>query len=116
MMNLMGASSSRTGTDFPKVKEILERNYECMRISCAHVGGIWNAGEERYYSDTLACTGSFVRNNRFILGIALSTAGALLVCFILMCALPNCCNKRGKEKVARESMDGVKEEPLPTLS
>lgn len=116
LVELMGASSFRGNTDFPTVKGILERNYECMRINCAHVGGIWNSNSNNYYPDTLACEGGFVRVDMFILGIALASGGALMVCLILACTC--CTNNRSKVNHAPdEESDGVVTEDLvPKLS
>merc|ERR1712107_341732 len=34
------AGAGEYSTDFAKVKAAFERNYECMEITCAHVGGL----------------------------------------------------------------------------
>lgn len=56
---------------FEEVKAAFERNYECMGITCAEVGGLWN-GIEGYYEGAEPCidksTGS---SNKLGLKIAL---------------------------------------------
>ncbi|CAJ1966847.1 unnamed protein product [Cylindrotheca closterium] len=112
LVELMGASSFRGNTDFPKVKAILEQNYKCMRINCADIGGIWNSNSNDYYPDSLACEGGFVRVDMFILGITLAAGGALMVCLILACT---CCTSSKHSKVDNvpdEDEEGVVTEDL----
>ena len=73
----VGASS----TKFEDVKHAFERHYECLGISCAEVGGLWN-GEE-YLKNAGPCDGSGDDSNKSagtavgsILGV---TVGAILV-------------------------------------
>merc|ERR1719316_815588 len=58
IMNNMkvGASS----TNFAAVKNVFERNYNCMGITCAEVGGLWNSAASNYYDGASPCSGSVV--------------------------------------------------------
>mmetsp|Transcript_29658 Transcript_29658/g.71372 ORF Transcript_29658/g.71372 Transcript_29658/m.71372 type:complete len:532 (-) Transcript_29658:57-1652(-) len=117
LVELMGASSFRGNTDFATVKAILERNYECMRINCADVGGIWDSNSNDYYPDTLACEGGFVRVNMFILGVAFVAGGALMVCLILACTCCTSNNSKVDNAPRDEEAEGVvTEELVPKLS
>mmetsp|Transcript_19438 Transcript_19438/g.29215 ORF Transcript_19438/g.29215 Transcript_19438/m.29215 type:complete len:552 (-) Transcript_19438:363-2018(-) len=42
--------------DFVAVKQALERNYKCMKISCSDVGGYYNFDAEEYYKNAAPCT------------------------------------------------------------
>jgi hypothetical protein len=42
-------------TDFIAVKEAFERNYACLNITCADVGGFWFDAESRYYDNAAPC-------------------------------------------------------------
>lgn len=42
--------------DFVAVKQALERNYRCMKISCSDVGGYYNFDAEEYYENAAPCT------------------------------------------------------------
>merc|ERR1719248_410599 len=52
----VGASS----TNFAAVKTVFERNYNCMGITCAEVGGLWNSAASKYYDGASPCSGSVV--------------------------------------------------------
>ena len=41
--------------DFARVKDSLERNYHCLRISCAKIGGIWNKHTNDYVPSARPC-------------------------------------------------------------
>lgn len=48
--------TGRTGElDFQAVKSAFEKNYECMRIKCEDIGGIWN-GRSRYEDGAEPCS------------------------------------------------------------
>ena len=47
----VGASS----TDFLAVKAAFENNYECMEITCADVGGLYDSSVNAYYEDAGPC-------------------------------------------------------------
>jgi hypothetical protein len=46
---------SSTMPNFADVKKALERNYECMRITCEEVGGLYDADSARYFPGAEAC-------------------------------------------------------------
>eukprot|EP00980_Cylindrotheca_fusiformis_P000712 scaffold168_cov124-Cylindrotheca_fusiformis.AAC.12 len=82
---LMGARPDRTGTDFPRVKEVLERNYECMGLKCADIGGIWDSDNDAYYPHAGVCKDGLRNKDRMFLGIGLSVFGALMLLCIVLC-------------------------------
>eukprot|EP00419_Tripos_fusus_P023795 CAMPEP_0172707724 /NCGR_PEP_ID=MMETSP1074-20121228/50134_1 /TAXON_ID=2916 /ORGANISM="Ceratium fusus, Strain PA161109" /LENGTH=591 /DNA_ID=CAMNT_0013530567 /DNA_START=89 /DNA_END=1864 /DNA_ORIENTATION=- len=43
-------------TSFSSVKSAFEKNYQCMNITCAEVGGLWNKAENKYYADAGPCS------------------------------------------------------------
>jgi hypothetical protein len=42
--------------NFPHVKELLERNFDCMGITCSQVGGIYNYDKSDYFENASPCT------------------------------------------------------------
>jgi len=77
----VGASDNKI--DFPTVKAVLERNYECMGISCQEVGGIWDGGFQDYKPGAEPCDGTFTTSSKStgstvgtVLGV---TVGVLLM-------------------------------------
>ena len=65
-------------TDFAKVKKAFERNYKCLGVTCADVGGLLN-GEE-YYEGASPCKDSSTSSSSNTLAIALgSVAGGVAV-------------------------------------
>jgi hypothetical protein len=47
-----------TSTSFAAVKVAFEKNYACMEITCAEVGGLWFSAESRYYDGAEPCGAS----------------------------------------------------------
>ena len=41
--------------DFAKVKAAFERNYACMGIQCAQVGGVWDSANKKYMAGAEPC-------------------------------------------------------------
>merc|ERR1712048_1265 len=57
IMNHMKIGASRTAeTSFADVKAAFERNYACMGITCAEVGGLWDFEKNEYYEGAAPCT------------------------------------------------------------
>lgn len=51
--------TGQAGTaDFAAVKKAFERNYGCLGITCADVGGLWNTGLEAYEDGANPCSSS----------------------------------------------------------
>lgn len=46
---------SGSNTDFEVVKAAFERRYDCMGITCAHVGGLLQADGETYFEGAEPC-------------------------------------------------------------
>jgi hypothetical protein len=44
--------------DFPAVKALFEANYQCIGVTCADVGGYWEAGANGYYAGAGPCDNS----------------------------------------------------------
>lgn len=40
---------------FSQVKQALERNYGCLKVSCSHVGGLWNSESKTYFAGAEPC-------------------------------------------------------------
>eukprot|EP00965_Chrysotila_dentata_P153624 5077444-Pleurochrysis_carterae.AAC.1 len=43
-------------TSWSAVKAAFERNYECMGITCAEVGGLWDLSGSRYFPGATPCS------------------------------------------------------------
>lgn len=50
---------SATATDFAIVKDVLERNYECMGISCSDIGGYYDRSNFVYHAGASPCADNF---------------------------------------------------------
>jgi hypothetical protein len=46
---------SGSNTDFEVVKAAFERRYDCMGVTCAHVGGLLQADGETYFEGAEPC-------------------------------------------------------------
>jgi hypothetical protein len=57
--------------DFAKIKSALEGSYSCIGISCADVGGYWDAGNQDYYPGASPCSSAV----SYTLMVAIVTAG-----------------------------------------
>jgi len=51
-------TSSKKPLSFSNVKQILEKNYSCMKIKCSDVGGIWNFNSNQYMEGAEPCNGN----------------------------------------------------------
>jgi len=92
IMNNMkiGASS----TSFTAVKTAFEKNYACMNITCAEVGGIWFAAENKYYPEAGPCSsvGAPGKSTDEDSGMPGWAIGLLVsVCVLLACCGVGCC-------------------------
>eukprot|EP00966_Prymnesium_polylepis_P323861 7379992-Prymnesium_polylepis.1 len=100
----------RTSTDFVAVKSAFERNYACLNITCADVGGLWFSAQNTYYdvagpcADASTSTSSDDLSGTAILIIAISAcvAGvfALLLCVLI-----------SKEKAGKPVFYGLQVKP-----
>jgi len=72
--------------DFNAVKNAFERNYACMGITCADVGGMWDKGNDRYFDGAGPCGGAGGSDDGVNVGLAvgLSIGGVALLGLILM--------------------------------
>ena len=103
----MGAGHTKA-TDFSAVKAALERNYQCMGITCAEVGGLWDSVEEKYFPQSEPCgsgkrkkNGSStnvngVDNPGLAIGLAVGAAAVLFIIVILS----NFCGKKAAPPVS----------------
>jgi hypothetical protein len=57
--------------NFGDVKAAFERNYDCMGITCAHVGGLLQADGDTYFDDAKPC------GNGEVAGEALAASDAI---------------------------------------
>jgi hypothetical protein len=60
--------------DFSAIKGAFERNYQCLGITCAEVGGIWDYASEDYKYDARPCSGDEVVSS----GLQLQGSGAIV--------------------------------------
>ena len=77
--------------DFLEVKEALERNYQCMGITCKAVGGIWMGRE--YYPDASPCQDELrTSGDRMVtIGIWIAIGGSILIgCTLLYLLYRRC--------------------------
>lgn len=84
--------SETLSVSFHRVKEALEKNYECMGISCEDVGGIWTEegfadGAGPCSASTLASSSTNKKNTNKASQTVKRTAGALSVLFLTVALL-----------------------------
>lgn len=73
--------SSGHNTDFHAVKEALERNYKCMRVSCEEVGGYyWGGPYHSFYAGAEPCGGK-PPGTGTIVGTTLGAFFAVLIAY-----------------------------------
>ena len=70
--------------DFSKVKKVFEKQYDCMGITCADVGGIWNDAAGNYMPGAAPCSGSGSGSSVNVgLAVGLSIGGLVALGLIL---------------------------------
>lgn len=72
--------------DYAAIKEVLEKHYVCMGITCEQVGGIWDPTTSSYKSDASPCSTSVEQENHLglILGISLGGIAFLAVIAVFL--------------------------------
>lgn len=86
-------------SDFPNVKRALEANYQCMGISCADVGGVWQESGG-YYANAGPCSDSGPNVGAIVGGVIGGIVGVLLIIVVYMkCTGRSCgrCGAHGKD-------------------
>jgi hypothetical protein len=68
--------------NYQEVKAAFARNYECMNITCAQVGGIWDSITQTYKPDAWPCGLSEPKDNTVALVIG-GTIGGLVVAALI---------------------------------
>jgi hypothetical protein len=86
--------------NFKHVKQAFERNYDCMGIRCADIGGLYNSATGGYLKDAAPCgsSQSSASNANVPLFVGLSFAGLAALVFLAW-ACNRCSNRKevGKE-------------------
>ena len=72
-----------TNTDFAAVKAALERNYDCMGLTCEQVGGLWDKNINSYKEGAAPCVDSNARS----VGATAATVIACFIAYFLLTAL-----------------------------
>jgi hypothetical protein len=92
-------------TDFESVKLALERNYQCLNISCANVGGYWDAESQKFMEGAGPCKDtnhdgsassytSSTEEDGINVGLAIGLAvGGLVLVLLLVCLCSVCSEK-----------------------
>jgi len=96
----VGASGT---PDLAAVKAAFEKNYDCMRITCADVGGVWDDALGAYESGAEPCGGVGVGSSasgtggdsvNVGLAVGLTIAGIVLVLLVVLYC--KCCRKKNE--------------------
>lgn len=76
--------------DFVQVKEAFERNYECLRITCDDIGGVYDSQNLSYYPDATPCSRPYSDTGWEISHIVTLTIVSMMLAFFLLtcCCLP----------------------------
>ena len=84
--------------DYAAIKEVLERHYECMGVTCEKVGGLWDPQMMRYRSDASPCSspGDDNVNLGLILGL---TFGGVALGALVVFAVVRYRKRRGDQEV-----------------
>lgn len=83
--------------DFAGIKSTLEKNYDCLRIHCQEVGGIYDTATKSYFAGASPCKSDTKLKNKnktsggdgdvnVGLAIGLAVGGAALLCIVVMIA------------------------------
>ena len=90
----MGANTNQA-VDFAAVKGAFERNYGCMGITCADVGGIIDEGTGTYKSGAAPCgnAGSTSSSSSVNVGLAVGLSVAAVAAILLVYLWCKCCRK-----------------------
>jgi hypothetical protein len=99
--------------NFKKVKHAFERNYDCLGIRCADIGGLYDAGTGGYLKDATPCGSnqSSKANVGLIVGISLGSLAVLLFS-VLVCNRCSSRKEKGKDLPEAESTEHYVETEL----
>ena len=107
--------------NFAKVKEAFESQYECMKIACADVGGLYDSTTSDYFDQAGPCGSTSSssrasdRNNPAVIG---GTVGGIAGVFLLVLFYTWCCGGKKKQldgDAVKVQPDGI-EKPLATTT
>jgi hypothetical protein len=73
--------------NYQEVREAFERNYECLNITCAQVGGIWDSITQTYKPDALPCGLNQVKDNTLLFAIGIAIGGLVIAALIAVVVL-----------------------------
>jgi Low iron-inducible periplasmic protein len=90
----MGANTNQA-VDFAAVKGAFERNYGCMGITCAEVGGVIDEGTGTYKSGAAPCgnAGATSSSSSVNVGLAVGLSVGAVVAILLVYLWCKCCRK-----------------------
>lgn len=84
-------------TDFEAVKLALERNYQCLNISCADVGGYWDSDSQNFVEGAGPCQQTRhgdSESSGINVGLAVGLAvGGLVLLLLVVCVCSHCSEK-----------------------
>jgi hypothetical protein len=77
--------------DFLTTKALLERNYECLKITCADVGGIFDPVSFQYYEDASPCTYPLSTQSHSTIAIVILVIFSIYFVCVLLLLMYCCC-------------------------
>lgn len=92
-------------TSFVEVKSALERQYSCLNITCAEVGGVWNVFGGQYERGAVPC-GYVTESSNISTGaiVGASMGGVVLVAALVLIAVLYCRRSSGGKELADETV------------
>jgi Low iron-inducible periplasmic protein len=76
--------NSGNTANFESVRSAFERTYDCMGISCADVGGIYDSATSKYFDGAAPCGSSSSKGSKTGLAIGLTIGGIVVVALLAM--------------------------------
>jgi hypothetical protein len=87
-------ANNNQGTDFAAVKGALERNYGCLGVSCAEVGGVIDDGTGTYKDGAAPCGGAGDTSSSSVnVGLAVGLSVGAVAAILLVYLWCKCCRK-----------------------
>jgi len=97
-----------SGSDLGQVKAALERNYECMKVDCDHVGGIWDESKNTYFEGAAPCVGGYKASgsgSSVNVGLAVGLSVGIVVAILLVFLYCKCCRNKSSSTSYPKSGD-----------
>jgi hypothetical protein len=102
---VMVSTEHDTSVNFRSVKEALERNFNCMEVTCEELGGIFDSGTRSYFPDTHPCKNRYMISPGTNIGDIFAVLLIAMFFAVVMSCLTCCCLPLRRRKILKKGAE-----------